>query len=145
MLLERGEVDQIAVQRERGHFVADLLLRLRRRFSDREPDLFQDRLDIRREGRDVVIDGGGYRASGHAVASFDGLCRFPIRCIAIVPGPIIEPHMQPRHTGEGTGGRLPTSWLASPAQKASSHDHLGPDPVKYAANSLFRTPPPPQP
>src|SRR5262249_2706857 len=46
VLLKRGKVDQIAVQGEGGHRVADLLLGLWRRLADRQPDLLQDRLHL---------------------------------------------------------------------------------------------------
>src|SRR4029453_16998212 len=56
VLLERGEVDHDAVELERRDPVAYLPPRLRYGLRDRRPYLPQDRLDVRRKGRDVVVD-----------------------------------------------------------------------------------------
>ena len=46
MFLECGEVDEVAAQSEGWHLIADLLLRLWCRFTDRQSNLLQDRLDL---------------------------------------------------------------------------------------------------
>jgi len=46
MVFESREVDQIAIQGEGRHFVADLFLCSGHRFSDRSPDSFENLLQV---------------------------------------------------------------------------------------------------
>jgi hypothetical protein len=57
VMLEGGEMYEVAAKGERGYLVADGFRGIGRSFPDRRPDLFQYRSDVRRKGRDVAVDG----------------------------------------------------------------------------------------
>jgi len=56
MVFESREVDQIAIQGEGRHFVADLFLCSGHRFSDRSPDFFENLLHFIGEACNVIVD-----------------------------------------------------------------------------------------
>ena len=57
--MEGAKMNQIAIQGEGRNAIGNLLLRSRRRLADREPDLGQNRLNIRGETGDVLVDISG--------------------------------------------------------------------------------------
>ncbi len=66
--LESSKVDQdSSAQCDCRHSIADLLLGLRRRFADRQPDLSQDRLHFWRERGDVFGNTLGLRSNLHGL------------------------------------------------------------------------------
>src|ERR1700742_2469225 len=56
VVMERSEMDEVAVEREGRHLILDRLLRLRCGASDRGPDLLQQSLNVDRERGDVFVD-----------------------------------------------------------------------------------------
>src|SRR6185312_9400799 len=72
VVLEGREMDQHSLLLERRHSIADRLLGVGRGGADREPDLFENRLDLRRKCRDVFVDVRRHRPAGFHAISLSG-------------------------------------------------------------------------
>jgi hypothetical protein len=70
MLLVGSEGDQVAIENEGRHLIANRFFRVRRRSSNRVPYPSEDLLNISWEARDVFVDTPGRCSTGWHVGSF---------------------------------------------------------------------------